>query len=109
MPRSQNVHAVVNAGYLYCLDNNNKVLDARIVYGNLSPSFNRASKTEQHLIGKKLFANETLQSSLTVLKAELVVEENPPEASAEFRKLLALRLFYKVRFYSKYLFSLVSG
>lgn len=97
MPRSQNAHAIVNSGFLYKLTPENKVVQARIVFGGLSPSFVRASSTERFLIGKPLFKNETLQAALNVLKAELVVTENPPEESVAYRKNLALGLFYKVR------------
>lgn len=97
MPRAQNAHAIVNAGFLYKLDKgNSKVLDARIVYGGLSSSFTRAFATERMLKDKLLFTNETLQSAIQVLDDELHVQENPPEPSASYRKQLALGLFYKV-------------
>ncbi|CAG9788241.1 unnamed protein product [Diatraea saccharalis] len=105
MPRSQNAHAIVNAGFLYKLNNNNIVLESRIVFGGLSPQFIRALQTEQVLINKNLFENNTLQSAIKTLDKEIIVEENPPEPSAEYRKRLALGLFYKkqpgvVAFYS---------
>ncbi|XP_047028407.1 xanthine dehydrogenase-like [Helicoverpa zea] len=95
MPRSQNAHAIVNAGFLYELTSNNTVKNARIVYGALSPKFVRASATEKFLIGKKLFTNKTLTSAITILENELVVKDNPPEPSVEYRKKVALGLFYK--------------
>lgn len=95
MPRAQNAHAIVNAGFLY-KGHNNIVHETRIVYGGLSPTFVRAINTERYLIGKSLFTNETLQTALHVLNAELVVTDNPPEASVEYRRQLALALFYKV-------------
>ncbi|KPI91000.1 Xanthine dehydrogenase [Papilio xuthus] len=94
MPRAQNAHAIVNAGFLY-KGHNNIVHETRIVYGGLSPTFVRATNTERYLIGKPLFTNETLQSALHVLNSELVVTANPPEASVEYRRQLALSLFYK--------------
>ncbi|XP_068627626.1 aldehyde oxidase 1-like [Battus philenor] len=94
MPRAQNVHAIVNAGFLY-KGENNIVHETRIVYGGLSPNFIRATKTERFLVGKPLFTNETLQTALRVLNSELIVEENPPEPSAAYRRQLALALFYK--------------
>ncbi|KAJ0176327.1 hypothetical protein K1T71_008501 [Dendrolimus kikuchii] len=95
MPRSQSATAMVNAGYLMKLDSDNKVLEARIVYGNLSPKFNRASETENYLVGKELFTNETLQETLKVLDKELVVDEMLPNPSAAYRKQLAIHLLYK--------------
>lgn len=96
MPRSQSTHAIVNAGFLYKLTSDNTVIEARIVFGGLSPSFIRAEATEKYLVGKPLFSNTTLQASLIVLETELVVVNNPPETSVQYRKQLALSLFYKV-------------
>ncbi|XP_073945872.1 xanthine dehydrogenase-like isoform X2 [Choristoneura fumiferana] len=96
MPRAQNAHAIVNAGYLYKLCSlQTTVLEARIVYGGLSAHFVHAENTEKFLIRKKLFTNETLQAALKVLEQELVVTENLPEPSVKYRKNLALNLFYK--------------
>ncbi|KAF9801456.1 hypothetical protein SFRURICE_013236, partial [Spodoptera frugiperda] len=97
MPRSTNYHAIVNAGFLYQLNNQNKVISSRIAFGGLSSSFTRATKTERFLVGKQLFTNDTLQSALKVLSDEIVVVENPPEPSVEFRRRLALGLFYKIQ------------
>ncbi|CAG4933320.1 unnamed protein product [Parnassius apollo] len=94
MPRAQNAHAIVNAGFLYKL-HNNTVIESRIVYGGLSPLFIRAINTEKYLIGKPLFTNETLQAALKVLSGELIVTEDPPNPSIAYRRQLALALFYK--------------
>ncbi|XP_063828755.1 probable aldehyde oxidase gad-3 [Ostrinia nubilalis] len=96
MPRAQNAHAVVNAGFLYKYQaSNNKVLESRIVYSGLSPSFTRAKSTELFLFKKELFTNDTLQSALKMLETELKVEAIPGEPSVAYRKQLALALFYK--------------
>ncbi|KAI5643279.1 molybdopterin-binding domain of aldehyde dehydrogenase domain-containing protein [Phthorimaea operculella] len=94
MHRAQNSHAIVNCGLCFKLSNE-VVLSARIVFGNLSPTFNRPSSTESLLVGKNLFTNETLQAAINNLKIELIAEENPPEPPADFRKQLAINLFYK--------------
>lgn len=73
------------------------VENARVVYGNLSPKFNRAVAAEKYLVGKKLFKNETLQNTLKILNKELIVDEIPVEPSPAYRRKLALGLFYKVR------------
>lgn len=96
MPRSQSVHAIVNAGFLYKLDDE-EVQMARITYGGLSSTFVRAVATEKYLTGKDIFTNDTLRMALHVLKGELKVEENPPEPSVAYRKQLAINLFYKVK------------
>lgn len=107
MPRSQNAHAIVNSGFLCKLDESgNTVEQARLVFGNLSPEFIRATKTEEYLIGKKLFTNDTLQSALKILEEECVVVEHPPDPSAAYRKQLALALFYKVSVESIYKYPL---
>lgn len=100
MPRHQNAHAQVNAGFLYDLDDNDNqtVVSARIIYGGLSGKFVHARHTETYLVGKKLFNDNVLQKALHILNDEIIAEELPAEPSAEFRKKLALSLFYKVRF-----------
>lgn len=97
MPRSQNAHAVVNAGFLLKFRPNSNVLEqASIVYGSISPSFIHAKKTEQVLIGKDPFTDATLQLALKTLREEINPEEAPPEPSAAYRKMLAITLYYKV-------------
>lgn len=41
MPRKQNVHAVVNAGFLFRINSENNIVEERpsIVYGNISKTF----------------------------------------------------------------------
>ncbi|XP_041981245.1 xanthine dehydrogenase/oxidase-like [Aricia agestis] len=98
MPRAQNAHAYVNCGFLYKLESTtNKVLECRIAYGGLSPFFTRALLTESHIVGKSLFLNETLQEVLSVLDEELdgAVVPMPPNPSVQYRKQVALALFYK--------------
>nr|XP_034833029.1 indole-3-acetaldehyde oxidase-like [Maniola hyperantus] len=96
--RSRNAHAMVNAAFLLKFNKSDNIVQScRIVYGGLSPKFNRARKTEKNLVGKNLFSNDTLQMAVRILSNELVVVENPPEPSAEYRKQVALGLFYKVQ------------
>ncbi|KAJ2951466.1 hypothetical protein O0L34_g13618 [Tuta absoluta] len=95
MPRAQNAHAIVNAGFCFKLDSHNKVESANITFGNISARFIRAYDTESVLKGQDLFADETLQKALTKLKEELVAEALPPEPSPACRHTLALGLFYK--------------
>ncbi|XP_048483252.1 xanthine dehydrogenase [Plutella xylostella] len=97
MPRAQNAHASVNAGFLYKFDEHEygRVESARIVMGGISERFVHAENTEKFLVGKQLFTNEVLQAALQVLADDLVVEEIAGELKPEFRKKLALGLFYK--------------
>lgn len=96
MPRAQNAHALVHAGFIYRINSANQVIGCRIVYGGLSPTFIRALNTERYLVGKILFRNETLQGAISVLKNELVVTESLPDPPVEYRWKVALGLFYKV-------------
>ncbi|KAJ2951445.1 hypothetical protein O0L34_g13598 [Tuta absoluta] len=96
MPRSQNAHAVVNAGFLFKFKQNSTLLDkATIVFGSISPTFIHASHTEALLAGKDPFTDETLQMALKSLDEEVHPEEAPPEPGAGYRKMLALALYYK--------------
>lgn len=98
MPRSQNAHAVVNAGFLFKFKQNSNFLErATIVYGSISPTFIHATKTEQVLVGKDPYTDETLQLALRTLYGEINPVEAPPEPSAAYRKMLAVSLYYKVR------------
>ncbi|XP_028031989.1 indole-3-acetaldehyde oxidase-like isoform X3 [Bombyx mandarina] len=95
MPRAQNAHAIVNAGFLFKLDQEKKVASSNIIYGNISPSFVHATRTENNLIGLELFKDETLSKALEILEKEIIPVDLPPEPSSSCRKHLALGLFYK--------------
>lgn len=73
------------------------VQHANIVYGAISRYFIHAVKTESHLIGKVLFDNDVLQETFEILDEEINPEPAPPEPDPEFRRELAIALFYKVR------------
>ncbi|XP_063364928.1 uncharacterized protein LOC134653488 [Cydia amplana] len=92
MPRAQNAHAIVNAGFLFRLTSN-AITKCTLVFGNISPDFIRASKTEKALIGVNL--EDVLKKGVPLLVDELVPVEDPPEPSAECRKSIAVGLFYK--------------
>ncbi|XP_049875014.1 uncharacterized protein LOC126373077 isoform X1 [Pectinophora gossypiella] len=95
MPRSQNAHAIVNAGFMFKIDSANKVVEANIVFGAISPTFIRARQTEDVLKGQNLYSEGTLQTTLTKLKNELIPVDVPPEPSPACRKTLAVGLLYK--------------
>lgn len=94
MPRAQNSHAYVNAGFLVELDEG-LIQSARICYGGIDESFVHASATEELLVGKEFHSNDTLAEALTSLESELKPDHILPDASPEYRKNLALSLFYK--------------
>ncbi|XP_075210160.1 xanthine dehydrogenase-like [Lycorma delicatula] len=98
MPRTQNAHAYVNAGFIFKIDKNDKCKvqeKPRIVFGGINPNFVHASRTEEMVVGKRLLDPNDLQQVLQVLSSELNPDHVLPDASPEFRKGLALSLFYK--------------
>ncbi|XP_022112869.2 indole-3-acetaldehyde oxidase [Pieris rapae] len=95
MPRGQNSHAIVNAGFLFHINETNKVISSNIVFGNMGPDFIHAKQTENFLQGRDIFNEEVVKSALHTLEEELAPIENPPEPSPFCRKAIALGLFYK--------------
>ncbi|XP_043564200.1 xanthine dehydrogenase-like isoform X1 [Chiloscyllium plagiosum] len=99
MPRMQNAHTYVSAGFrvqLKALDKKQLVESISMVYTGINETFIHAVATEKYLQGKDITANATLQGALTTLDKEIIPDEdNPLLASAEYRKSLALGLFYK--------------
>lgn len=94
MPKAQNAHALVNAGFLFQMKGN-QVQSARIVFGNITKNFVHAALTEAFLRGSNLFDSKILQQAYEHLDTELKPQEELPEPPAEFRKQLAISLFYK--------------
>ena len=95
MQRAQNAHAYVNAGFLFGLTDTGVIKTAAICFGGISPNFMHAVKTENLLIGHKLYSNDFIQAALTTLESELSPDCMLVDASPEYRKNLALSLFYK--------------
>ncbi|EFA13013.1 xanthine dehydrogenase/oxidase [Tribolium castaneum] len=95
MPRAQNSHAHVNAGFFFKFSTDSILESATIVYGNINPTFIHASESEKLLAGKNLFDNNTLQQVFATLSKELITDVIPPDPTPEFRKQLAIALFYK--------------
>lgn len=79
----------------------NEALDtvesASIVYGNINPLFVHATQSEALLVGKNLFDSKTIQTICASLDREIICSVIPPEASPDFRKKVAIALFYKVK------------
>ncbi|KAL9979239.1 hypothetical protein ACROYT_G016871 [Oculina patagonica] len=96
MPRSQNAHAYVNAGFVAKVDKSTMTVNTvRIVYGGIEPHAMHAIKAEAFLAGKKLTEQSTLTGALSALQQEIVPDSPPASSSKEYRKSLALGLFYK--------------
>ncbi|XP_062544108.1 aldehyde oxidase 1-like [Armigeres subalbatus] len=96
MPRAQNAHAYVNGAFLFKFNNIKTVVEsATICFGGINPNFTHAASTENYLVGKNLFTNETVQDALKTLSDELHPDWVLPDASPEYRKNLAISLLYK--------------
>lgn len=97
MKRAQNTHAFVNCGFLFEFKADRETIESvNICYGGISKDFVHASKTEALLKGKSLFNNDTLKTVFDYLNLELSgITWEEPEASPEYRRNLAIGLFYK--------------
>ncbi|XP_012273308.1 xanthine dehydrogenase/oxidase [Orussus abietinus] len=96
MPRAQNAHALVNAGFLFKLNGSGTLLEKpNIIIGGINPDFLHASKTENFLIGKSILNKTVFKDAMNILDSELNPDHVLPDASPNFRKLLAEGLFYK--------------
>lgn len=96
MPRAQNAHAHVNAGFLFKLDGGGKVLEKpNIIFGGINPEFLHATKTENLMTGKSVLDKQVLKTALQTLHDELHPDHVLPDYSPEFRRTLAEGLFYK--------------
>lgn len=94
MIRAQNAHAYVNAAFLLQIENA-LIKSARICFGGINPKFTHAYATESFLIEQNLYENDKLQGALASLSNELIPDWVLPDASPEYRKNLALALFYR--------------
>ncbi|XP_047097129.1 indole-3-acetaldehyde oxidase-like [Schistocerca piceifrons] len=98
MPRAQNAHAYVNAGFLVQLDRTKAghiVGKPRIVFGGINKDTIHATKTEEFLEDKNVYDKMVLLHALEILDSELKPDYTPPDATPEYRKQLAEGLFYK--------------
>ncbi|XP_014251130.1 indole-3-acetaldehyde oxidase-like [Cimex lectularius] len=96
MPRSQNVHALINAGFRFKLDNSGTILEKpSIVFGGVNHRFIHAVKTEEYFKGKKLLNDKVLSKGLEILSDELEPDNDPLKPSQAYRRKAALLLLYK--------------
>lgn len=100
MPRSQNAHALVNAGFLFefdeQIDAKTTIKSCHICYGGINPKFIHAEATEKLLTGANdLYSNDGLSRAIKSLQDELIPDSILPDAPAEYRKSLAIALFYR--------------
>ncbi|HEX8748478.1 MAG TPA: 2Fe-2S iron-sulfur cluster-binding protein, partial [Pyrinomonadaceae bacterium] len=96
--RSQNSHAIVNAGYRLALGSTGRILNIVVCYGGLAPMTLRMTRTEDYMKGRA-WDEETLSGALGVLAKE-VAAKIKPMPGAEFlpegyRESLTETLLYK--------------
>uniref|UniRef100_A0A182JHV5 FAD-binding PCMH-type domain-containing protein n=1 Tax=Anopheles atroparvus TaxID=41427 RepID=A0A182JHV5_ANOAO len=95
-PRAQNCQAYVNGAFLVRFNSDkNTVKSATLCFGGINPQFTHAPRTERLLVGKKLFDNSNIQQAIDSLASEVEPDWILPDASAVYRKNLAISLFYK--------------
>ncbi|CAL7942348.1 unnamed protein product [Xylocopa violacea] len=96
MPRAQNAHAHVNAGFLFKLNGAGIVQQKpNIIIGGINKDFLHASKTEDFLVGKSIYDKSVIKEALNKLDEELKPDHVLPDYSPQFRKTLAEGLFFK--------------
>jgi xanthine dehydrogenase/oxidase len=96
MSRAQNALSYVNAAFnLRFNEQKTFVESAKICFGGITDDFTHAEKLAKFLVGKDLYSNEVFKAACDVLSKELKPEEVLPSASPEYRKHLAISLFYK--------------
>lgn len=67
----------------------------RICYSGIEAAFIHATATEEYLNGKPLQSTDVLVKALSILANELSPDENASHTSKDYRKALALALFFK--------------
>ncbi|EDW97428.1 xanthine dehydrogenase [Drosophila yakuba] len=95
MPRAQNAHAYVNAGFLLELDGNSKVKSARICFGGIRPDFIHATDIEQLMVGHSPYESNLVEQTFSKLEDMFKPDEVLPDASPAYRSKLACGLLYK--------------
>lgn len=96
MPRAQNAQSYVNAAFLLQFnEQTNLIASARICFGGIDEYFVHAERLEKFLVGKDIYSNDVFKQACEVLKKEIEPDTVLPNASAEYRKHLAISLFYK--------------
>lgn len=97
MPRAQNSHAYVNAAFSMEMEPDGSTVKGKplFVYGGIEAHSISASATEAYMEGKNLQDPNTLKGALECLEKELAPNSFPAAASPQYRKSLAIGLFYK--------------
>lgn len=96
MPRAQNAHAMINAGFLFEFDNRMSVKSCRICYGGINREFIHAEATEHLLMGvENFYSNANVQRAVNSLKNEIHPDNELVDSAPEYRRNLSIALFYR--------------
>uniref|UniRef100_A0A1B0GHM4 FAD-binding PCMH-type domain-containing protein n=2 Tax=Lutzomyia longipalpis TaxID=7200 RepID=A0A1B0GHM4_LUTLO len=96
MQRSQNVLALLNCAFLFKFNaNQSAIVNARLCFGGINPHFIHATATEKLLVDRDLFNDCDIQAACMSLEKEFLLDWVLPDPSPNYRKMLAIGLFYK--------------
>uniref|UniRef100_A0A1B0GDN7 FAD-binding PCMH-type domain-containing protein n=1 Tax=Glossina morsitans morsitans TaxID=37546 RepID=A0A1B0GDN7_GLOMM len=96
MPRAQNAHAYVNAGFLLDFDSTaRQVNDARICFGGITPEFIHAEPIEKMLKTQCFYDKTVIEKTFSELPKILNPDAELTDASPEYRRKLACGLLFK--------------
>jgi xanthine dehydrogenase/oxidase len=96
MPRAQNSHSYVNAAFLLQFNESKTLIEsAKICFGGIDDYFVHAEKLEKFLVAKNIYDNEVFKNAVEILSKEIKPDATLPNASVDYRKRLAISLFYK--------------
>lgn len=87
--------AIVTAAFRVRLNTSNCVESASFVYGGMAPTTKESSQTQSAVHGRSWFHSETLQLAIDGLLADYNLPYSVPGGMAEYRKTLALSLFFR--------------
>ncbi|XP_055691252.1 xanthine dehydrogenase/oxidase-like [Lutzomyia longipalpis] len=96
MQRSQNVLALLNCAFLFKFNaNQSAIASARLCFGGINPHFIHATATEKLLVDRDLFNDCDIQAACMSLEKEFLLDWVLPDPSPNYRKMLAIGLFFK--------------
>ncbi|KAJ8111795.1 hypothetical protein OPT61_g5696 [Boeremia exigua] len=87
--------AIVTAAFRVRLDSQDCVKDASIVFGGMANMTKESPKTQAAVIGKPWFHSEILNAALDGLLEDYDLPYSVPGGMADYRKTLALSLFFR--------------
>jgi xanthine dehydrogenase/oxidase len=95
--RNQNAHAIVNAGFCFALDEENKITHANIVYGGIGRIGYKDRITELAILGEKWSREMMIKATKSIIDqaTRLIVPMPSTGINEPFRLELTKTLFYQ--------------